>query len=211
MLTERLLQVTLVGSEWVLYLLLFLSVASIAMMVERALFFRASRIAWDRLLERVEPLLHAGQVATIDEVVRTWPGPEVEVLRAVFDGAVRGPAAMEKLVHAALLNEQQRMERRIAFLGTMGNNAPFIGLFGTVLGIIRAFRDLSLDVKGGANVVMAGISEALIATAVGLFVAIPAVIAYNYFMRRSARASVQAQSVASRLMALLPARSDLQA
>lgn len=211
MLTERLLQATLMGSEWVLYLLLALSMLSIALMVERALFFRANRIAWDRLMERADPLLNGGQVATLEEVVRTWPGSEVEVLRAVFDGAARGPGAAEKLVHAALLNEQQRLERRLAFLGTMGNNAPFIGLFGTVLGIIRAFRDLSLDVKGGANVVMAGISEALIATAVGLFVAIPAVIAYNYYMRRSARAVVRAQSTVDRLMAILPPGKDGQA
>lgn len=208
MLTERLLQVTLVGSEWVLYLLLVLSVASIALMIERTLFFRANRIAWNRLLERVEPLLHSGQVATIEEIVRTWHGNEAEVLRAVFEGAPRGRDAAEKLVHAALLNEQQRLESRLAFLGTMGNNAPFIGLFGTVLGIIRAFRDLSLDVKGGANVVMAGISEALIATAVGLFVAIPAVIAFNYYMRRSARSLVRAQSTVDRLMALMPAKSE---
>lgn len=208
MLTERLLQVTLVGSEWVLYLLLALSVISISLMVERALFFRANQTAWNRLMERVDPLLHSGQVATIEEIIRTWPGSEAEVLRAVFEGSARGRGAAEKLVHAAMLNEQQRLERRLTFLGTMGNNAPFIGLFGTVLGIIRAFRDLSLDVKGGANVVMAGISEALIATAVGLFVAIPAVIAYNYYMRRSTRSIVRAQSAIDRLMALMPLGPD---
>jgi biopolymer transport protein ExbB len=71
-------------------------------------------------------------------------------------------------------------------LGTLGNNAPFIGLFGTVLGIIRAFADLAVANKAGTNTagtVMAGISEALVATAVGLFVAIPAVLAYNIFQR----------------------------
>jgi len=109
------------------------------------------------------------------------------------------------MVHAALVTEQQRLERRLSILGTLGNNAPFIGLFGTVLGIIRAFHDLSLDVKGGASVVMTGISEALIATAAGLFVAIPAVIAYNYFQRRTARAIAQAQAAADTLIAFMPA------
>jgi len=202
MLTERMLQITLGGGEWVLYLLLILSIASIAVMVERLLFFRANRIAWERLLERIEPLMHPNEVDKIEDVVKAWPGPEAGILRAVFDGVPKGLAATEKLVQAALLNEQQRMEKRLSFLGTLGNNAPFIGLFGTVLGIIRAFSDLSLDVKGGANVVMAGISEALIATAVGLFVAIPAVIAYNYFMGRSSKAGVLAQSIANKLMAL---------
>ena len=70
------------------------------------------------------------------------------------------------------------------FLGTLGNNAPFIGLFGTVLGIIKAFNDLAFNPEGGPSVVMSGISEALVATAVGLFVAIPAVIMFNTYNRK---------------------------
>src|SRR5262245_32025241 len=73
------------------------------------------------------------------------------------------------------------MEKNLGVLGTLGNNAPFIGLFGTVLGIIKAFADLSHNQAGGAAAVMSGISEALVATAVGLMVAIPAVIAFNFF------------------------------
>jgi biopolymer transport protein ExbB len=76
------------------------------------------------------------------------------------------------------------MERNLGVLGTLGNNAPFIGLFGTVLGIIKAFADLSRNQAGGAGAVMSGISEALVATAVGLMVAIPAVIAFNFFQGR---------------------------
>lgn len=76
------------------------------------------------------------------------------------------------------------LEKRLGILATFGNNAPFIGLFGTVLGIIQAFHDLGRASEFGVRVVMAGISEALVATALGLFVAIPSVIAYNYFVRR---------------------------
>lgn len=77
------------------------------------------------------------------------------------------------------------LEKRLGILATFGNNAPFIGLFGTVLGIINAFHSLSKEgSEFGVNVVMGGISEALIATATGLFVAIPSVIAYNYFVRK---------------------------
>ena len=76
------------------------------------------------------------------------------------------------------------MERNLAFLGTVGNNAPFVGLFGTVIGIIVAFNELSLNTQGGASTVMGGISEALVATAIGLLVAIPAVAAFNTFQRR---------------------------
>ena len=76
------------------------------------------------------------------------------------------------------------MEKRLLILGTLGNNAPFVGLFGTVLGVIRAFHDLAQNATAGPEVVMAGLSEALIATAVGLFVAIPCVISYNYFKKQ---------------------------
>ena len=83
--------------------------------------------------------------------------------------------------------ERMSLEKRLGVLGTLGNNAPFIGLFGTVLGIIRSFADLAQNQGGGAAVVMRGISEALVATAVGLLVAIPAVIAYNIFQGRVRR------------------------
>lgn len=76
------------------------------------------------------------------------------------------------------------LEKRLGILATFGNNAPFIGLFGTVLGVINAFHALSNSNDFKVNTVMGGISEALVATAAGLFVAIPCVIAYNYFVRR---------------------------
>ncbi|MBN2895506.1 MAG: MotA/TolQ/ExbB proton channel family protein [Campylobacterales bacterium] len=76
------------------------------------------------------------------------------------------------------------LEKRLGILATFGNNAPFIGLFGTVLGVIDAFHTLGAGAGFGVEAVMGGISEALVATAAGLFVAIPSVIAYNYFVRR---------------------------
>lgn len=204
MLVESLLEVMLTGSEWVLWLLLLLSLWSIGIMIERALFFRRRNVNQERISDQLQPLLRAGDLPGVARLIESWPGGEATVLRAGLEAAPHGRAAVEKTVHAALVCEQQRLERRLSILGTLGNNAPFIGLFGTVLGIIRAFRDLSLDVKGGASQVMGGISEALVATAVGLFVAIPAVMAYNYFMRRVARSLARAQATADNLMAYMP-------
>ncbi len=206
MLVESLLEVMLTGSEWVLWLLLLLSLWSIGIMIERALFFRRRNVNQERISDQLQPLLRAGDLPGVARLIESWPGGEATVLRAGLEAAPHGRAAVEKTVHAALVCEQQRLERRLSILGTLGNNAPFIGLFGTVLGIIRAFRDLSLDVKGGASQVMGGISEALVATAVGLFVAIPAVMAYNYFMRRVARSLARAQATADNLMAYMPDR-----
>jgi biopolymer transport protein ExbB len=88
---------------------------------------------------------------------------------------------------SAKARERMSLERNLGVLGTLGNNTPFIGLFGTVLGIMRAFADLAKNQTGGAGPVMAGISEALVATAVGLMVAIPAVIFFNIFQGRLRR------------------------
>jgi biopolymer transport protein ExbB len=91
-------------------------------------------------------------------------------------------------------------ERNLSVLATIGNNAPFIGLFGTVLGIIKAFHDLSQQATTGAATVTSGISEALVATAIGLLVAIPAVIAFNLFQRRVKTALAEAESLKSFLV-----------
>jgi len=198
------MELTLIGTEWVLYLLIVLSIISVAIMIERALFFRSNSSAWSRLSSRLEPLLRSGDLEKISELLGSWPGSEAEVLRSGIEGAKRDRGAAEKMIDAAITTERQRMQRRLSVLGTLGNNAPFIGLFGTVLGIIRAFHDLSLDVKGGASAVMTGISEALIATAMGLFVAIPAVIAYNYFMRLTTRSISRTKAAADTLIAFMP-------
>jgi biopolymer transport protein ExbB len=190
MLTDKLLAVTQFGAGWVLWLLVLLSVVSVAVMIERAIFFLARRIGdpgpiSDRLL--------AGDLAGAARAVEGRRGMEADVVRAAVTHAVKGPAAVAEVVNGEVERARLEYERRLAFLGTLGNNAPFIGLFGTVLGVIRAFADLAANPgAAGAGAVMAGIADALIATAVGLFVALPAVIAFNLFqrwLRRSAQRS----------------------
>jgi biopolymer transport protein ExbB len=203
MLTTKLLAVTHVGAEWVLWLLVLLSVASIAVTIERALFFGARRLAAaDALADRVL----AGDLRGARAAVDGRDGMEAAVLRAALDHAAKGPDAVAEVITAQLDRSRLDYERRLAFLGTLGNNAPFLGLFGTVLGIIRAFADLALNPgAAGAATVMAGISEALVATAVGLFVALPAVVAYNLFQRwlrrKAQRASVLGHAVIAQLRA----------
>jgi biopolymer transport protein ExbB len=102
-----------------------------------------------------------------------------------------------------------RLKRNLWILGTIGATAPFVGLFGTVAGIMRSFRDLGLDVAqggvGGSAKVMGGISEALIATAVGIIVAVEAVVLYNYFQARLARVAVELRLIAEEFIELLRA------
>jgi biopolymer transport protein ExbB len=205
MLSSRLLSFTELGAEWVLWILVLLSVASIGVMIERAAFFAARRLADpDGLARR----LLAGDLAGASSVVAARPGLEAEVVRAVAANAPRGPEAVREVIAGTIERARIEYELRLAFLGTLGNNAPFIGLFGTVLGIIRAFVDLARNpAAAGAGTVMAGISEALVATAVGLFVALPAVVAYNLFQRSLRRSTQRATSLGHAAVAFLESAS----
>jgi biopolymer transport protein ExbB len=121
--------------------------------------------------------------------------------------------AAEKGMQSALAIERSTLENRLAFLGTLGNNAPFIGLFGTVIGVLLAFEALS-KTQGApsgtsqvaSNAVMGSIAEALVATAVGIGVALPAVAAYNYFQRRIASILADAEALTNLVLAYVSAR-----
>ena len=182
-LTQALLGVTLTSAEWVLWLLCILSVLSIAVMMERAFFFSKNRLSNS---EDVLMQLARGDLDQALTAVKDRPGMEAAVVREAVNQKGKGPDSVEELIAATVARERPQYERYLGFLGTLGSNAPFIGLFGTVLGIIKAFADLGTSGAKGAEVqqaVMAGISEALVATAVGLAVAIPAVVAFNVYTR----------------------------
>jgi biopolymer transport protein ExbB len=202
--TQRLLAVTQFGAEWVLWFLFALSIGSVAVMIERALFFGARRLANVDTLSR---LLLAGDLSGALAAVEGRAGMEADVVRAAVGSARRGPQAVEEVVAAQVERSRLDYERRLAFLGTLGNNAPFIGLFGTVLGVIRAFTDLATrPATGGAATVMAGISEALVATAVGLFVALPAVVMFNLYQRWLRRAAQRSAVIGHAIVAHLTSR-----
>ncbi|HTQ05536.1 MAG TPA: MotA/TolQ/ExbB proton channel family protein [Polyangiaceae bacterium] len=186
MLIERLMRVALLGSEWVLYLLLSLSVVSFSTMFERWLYFRKRRDDVDALRANVRKKLDADDLDGVDQVLAKSRAVEARVAREGWRWLPGGAEAMTDAVESELALVRRELERGTNLLGTLGNNAPFVGLFGTVLGVIIAFHALG---QAGGNAgqmggVMAGIAEALIATGVGLFVALPAVIAYNVIQKR---------------------------
>jgi biopolymer transport protein ExbB len=183
-LSRKLLGVTLTSAEWVLWLLIVLSVLSIALMLERAVYFSTHRLPDSELLALK---LARGEFDAVRTAIQGKKGMEAAVIRDALASTAQGPDTVEQVIASTVARERPQYERYLSFLGTLGNNAPFIGLFGTVLGIIKAFHDLgSANVRGAAiqQTVMAGISEALVATAVGLAVAIPAVVAFNTFNRQ---------------------------
>ncbi len=174
------------SAEWVLWLLGALSVISLTIIFERALFLFRRRVDIRVLGYRIDALLADGNRDEALRVLGATPGMEAIVGKKILDNIAWPHGALEDLYRSSLESEKLSYEAYLAFLATLGANTPFIGLFGTVLGIIGAFADLSGLQQGQsrAQAIMGSISEALVATAVGLLVAIPAVMAFNYFQRR---------------------------
>jgi biopolymer transport protein ExbB len=202
-LTERILGFTLLGSEWVLWVLVGLSVLSVAVMVERALVLSGDRDS-DGLARDIRALLRRGELAEARQSLAGKRAPAATVAAAGLENYDRGNEAVAEAMASAKARLRIDLERNLGVLGTLGNNAPFIGLFGTVLGIIKAFADLSRNQAGGAAAVMSGISEALVATAVGLMVAIPAVISFNFFQGRVRKAMARVDAMAHLVLSTLP-------
>ncbi len=191
------------GATWVLYLLIGLSAIQLAVIIERAIVFARSRAPRSQR-QRVREALASGNMKAVGLTLSGDPSLEARVLLAGVAASDRGAEAADELMHSALVEQKLGLERGLAFLGTLGNNAPFVGLFGTVLGIIHAMADMSTAVGGQASrAVMGGISEALIATAVGLMVALPAVAAFNFFQRQIKTRSVSAEALGGELVAQL--------
>jgi biopolymer transport protein ExbB len=164
-----------------------LSVISVAIMVERSLFFFRVRENLQRLASELGAALGRGDMASAHELVANAKSAEAAIVAAGLARIAQGPAAVEEAMAGASAVQRMRLERRLGFLGTLGSNAPFVGLLGTVIGIVQAFDQLQVagGSGGGAmNGVMGAIAEALVATAIGLIVAIPAVAAFNAFQRR---------------------------
>lgn len=206
-LTEQFLQFANVGAEWILWLLVLLSLASVALMVERALFYRSLSGKDAALLPKLHATLATKDFEQAKQVTQNATAPGGRMVNQMLANVHRGPKAMDAIVDALRPGERVRLDRNLNFLGTVGANAPFIGLLGTVLGIINTFRSIEQSgVQGSAeytDAVMGGIYEALVATAVGLMVAIPAVIAYNYFLRRIKTLMSEADALTNMVHALL--------
>lgn len=184
------------GAGWLLILMLVLSVVSLAITLERAFLYWSLRDDIPSLMKDLARLLRSGDIDGARRRLEASPSAEAAVVVAGIVEAELGAESAEEAMAGASALQRMKLEKRLAFLGTLGNNAPFIGLLGTVIGIVGAFDELG-KVKAAApgaaaaattaavapEAVMTNIAEALVATAVGLLVAIPAVAAFNTFQR----------------------------
>lgn len=192
--------------SFTLVILLFCSVVSVALALERFMFFRKAQADGDKVLQHVANLLQAGKAEQALSETKKNPAAVSQVVHYGLLHRARPRHELEELLASKRLEERLKLEKFLVVLGTMGNTVPFVGLFGTVVGIIKAFRDLALAGSGGPAVVAKGIAEALVATAGGLAVAIPAVIVYNLFMRRVKSLSVDMEVVSARFLVMTGAK-----
>lgn len=207
--TERLLHFfESLGAEWVLWLLSALAVVMIVVVVERILFFAKRRVDAAATTRKVVEALRQGGPDAARAAVRDVPGMTGAVLRAAMEAYEDGVDSVEEIITGAIAQERLLYDRWLPVLGTLGNSAPFVGLFGTVIGILVAFSALGAAGEGTAlkAKVMGAIGEALVATAVGLAVAIPSVVAFNAFKSRIKVMAANTEGTARLVLAHLKAR-----
>ena len=207
-LVDQLLELPIFEAEWVLWLLIALSIVSVGVMVERFLFYRKHAIDAELVRAELTKRLDRGDYTGAAEYLARFDSLETNVVRFGLRQYEKGPDSVQDLLEGAEAHERQRYQKRLGFLATLGSNAPFIGLFGTVLGVIKAFSELGDDLGNASAGLMSGISEALVATGVGLMVAIPAVVAYNIFVAKVNGLAANTSLLSKTLLANLKARPD---
>ncbi len=168
-----------------LYILLSCSIVSVTIIIERFLYYRRrSRIKRQDFMNKIRQKLEKGNINEALEICKKTDTPFSKVVYGGLSFYNHSEKEISNNMEREIVIETTILEKFTAIVGTIGSVAVYIGLFGTVLGIIRAFHDISASGAGGISVVINGISEALVCTAAGLSVAVPAVVAYNYFIKK---------------------------
>jgi biopolymer transport protein ExbB len=202
---ERLTAFAMLGATWVMWLLIGLSVIGLGIVLERAYYYLASSDDFRRLRDDVVGLLKKGDLKGVATRLESSRSFEARVLSAGLDWSDKGAEAAAEGMAGAQQVARLNMERNLAFLGTVGNNAPFVGLLGTVIGIIRSFHELNQTQGKLSDTLMSEVGEALVATAIGIVVAIPCVAFFNFFQRIIRARLAQCEALSHDLLAHLRA------
>jgi biopolymer transport protein ExbB len=176
--------ISLILSSPTMLVLIACSVVSLVFILERGIYYFRNLQNNDKFFETLKPMIEKKDIPAALAYCKQFRGPLPRVVHATIENFKESLESLTSLLSSLIKKEEVQLERFLGILGTLGNTSPFIGLLGTVIGIIKAFQSLSTAGAGGPNVVAAGIAEALVATAAGLIVAIPAVIFYNYYVSR---------------------------
>lgn len=203
---ERLTAFAMLGASWVMWLLVLLSIVSLAIVLERAYYFVATGDDFPRLKRELLALFAKKDVEGARKMLATSKSFEARIATAGLEAPDAGIESAEERIESEKELARLAMERNLVFLGTVGNNAPFLGLLGTVIGIIRAFA--ALDAAGGqvSPNLMSEIGEALVATAIGIIVALPAVATFNLFQRIIKSRIARGESLGHDVLAFLKSK-----
>ena len=209
-LTELLQHVGIFGGA-VIVCLALLSVFSVGMIIEKHRRFSSASRESEKFKPEFKKFLHGGDVQNLIEAASQHQNSHmaqvVSAGIAEYEGVVQNGGDQTSsldLVTSALRDSISetliQLKRGLGFLATIGSTAPFVGLFGTVVGIINAFQSIAATGSGGMSVVSGGIAEALVSTALGIFVAIPAVVAFNHFTGKMETFHVEMNRASSQLV-----------
>lgn len=184
-LTQEFLKFALAtGAQWVMYLLILCSIVNVAIIIDRIIFFQRMQGDFAEFIKNLTDRLNSSEPV---EQTSAWCSGqkmlEANVAAVGLERSQDNLRAAEESMNATMIAAKTKLEKGTVILGTLGSNTPFVGLFGTIIGIIEAFHALSTSANPGPEVIMSSISEALVATALGILVAIPAVVSYNFFNR----------------------------
>jgi biopolymer transport protein ExbB len=184
MMSEKIFAVAQYADQVVLFVLACMSVLSVGMILERFLALKKISDKSVRIRGKIKTALAGNNLAEFENLAKDDSLEGRAAAQALQHLKVSGAPGFEEVFNTYVLNEKPDLEKYLPVLATIASNAPFIGLLGTVLGIMKAFNDLAMTTNAGQQTVMAGISVALIATAAGLFVAIPAGMFFNFYTRK---------------------------
>jgi biopolymer transport protein ExbB len=173
-----------VGSSPIVMVLIGFSIITLGIVIERALYYMKRNGKPDAVFETALSKLRRGQKGEAMRACESCTHPMGPVASQILDSESKDPEEAEERLQIALSQQKLFLERNLGILGTMAAVAPLVGLLGTVWGIMRAFRDMSSTGSAAPSVVAAGVAEALVTTAIGLIIAVPALMLYNHFARR---------------------------
>ena len=190
-------------SSFTMIILMACSVVALTFIFERWLFYKHTSIDADRFFMKIKEAFRNDGAEKAISVCNSSLSPLATVVKSGLEESGKKPVVAAEMMDAMAIDQRTKLEKNLSILGTLGNIAPLIGLFGTVVGIIRAFHALSVSGSAGPSVISAGIAEALVTTAAGLVVAVPAVIFYNYYLRRVETVMNEIESVSKKVLVLM--------
>ncbi|MEJ2543250.1 MAG: MotA/TolQ/ExbB proton channel family protein [Calditrichaceae bacterium] len=190
-------------SSFTMIILIACSVIALTFIFERWLFYKQTNIDADRFFMKIKEAFRNEGTERAISVCNTSLSPLAAVVKSGLEESEKEVEVAAEMMDAMAIEQRTKLEKNLSILGTLGNIGPLIGLFGTVVGIIRAFHSLSVSGSAGPSVVAAGIAEALMTTAAGLVVAVPAVVFYNYYLRRVETVMSEIESISKKVLVLM--------